>query len=344
MYFALGFLVAGLIFLMFLPAFWRRATRLSMRRLQMLMPLSMEEVVAERDLLRAEFAVRERRLEQEMELVRADKALDLAAIGRNAARIADLDAQVKKAEAATRDKDLELREAQKTLAERTDLLSSTELALHEMTERAERGVARLRMLESDKEELGRLSETHLTRVAAHEAKIGALHEEATRLQRDLEALQKEHARVSAVAARAPGLDADLVRVARELEAARAEKAGLSDSLREAQRQLAELQEKRRTDVEQLEKSLRAARAEARESADKFETARADGAMLQGVVETLRAERAQQRRNATGGHGLSLVSPTPPDEADIAALREAVIDFGDRVAQMQDSESAKQRAR
>ncbi|MBI5012898.1 MAG: hypothetical protein HZC06_09325, partial [Methylocystis sp.] len=42
MYFALGFLVAGLFALMFLPAFWRRALRLSMRRLQMLAPMSME--------------------------------------------------------------------------------------------------------------------------------------------------------------------------------------------------------------------------------------------------------------------------------------------------------------
>ena len=51
MYFALGFLVAGLLTLLFLPAFWRRAMRLSMRRLQMLAPMSMQEVIAERDRL-----------------------------------------------------------------------------------------------------------------------------------------------------------------------------------------------------------------------------------------------------------------------------------------------------
>jgi chromosome segregation ATPase len=342
MYFALGFLVAGLIFLMFLPAFWRRATRLSMRRLQMLMPLSLEEVVAERDLLRAEFAVRERRLEQEMDAVRAEKALDLAAIGRHAARIAQLEGDLKKAEAANRDKDMELRETQKVLSERTELLSSTELALHEMTERAERGVARLRVLESDKEELGRLTETHLTRVAAHEAKIGALHEEATQLQRDLDALREEHARVSAIADRATGLEADLVRVVRELEASRAERASLSDSLRESRAQFAELQEKRKNEIERLETALRSARDEARNVAEKLEAARADGAMLQGVVEALRAERAQQRRG-NGAQGLSVVAPSPSD-ADVAALREAVIDFGERVAQLQNGESAKQRAR
>src|SRR5208283_727686 len=58
MYFALGFLIAGLLMLMAMPAFWRRAMRLSMRRLQLLAPLSREDAIAERDLLRAEFAVR----------------------------------------------------------------------------------------------------------------------------------------------------------------------------------------------------------------------------------------------------------------------------------------------
>jgi hypothetical protein len=77
MYFALGFLVAGLFTLMFLPAFWRRAMRLSMRRLQMLAPMSMEQVVAERDLLRAEASASYRQLEQRMESVKASKAQEL---------------------------------------------------------------------------------------------------------------------------------------------------------------------------------------------------------------------------------------------------------------------------
>ncbi|HEY8578608.1 MAG TPA: hypothetical protein VIL72_01885, partial [Beijerinckiaceae bacterium] len=64
MIFALGFLSAGLLSLLFLPAFWRRAMRLSRRRLEMQMPLSMDEIVAERDQLRAEFAAERRRLEQ----------------------------------------------------------------------------------------------------------------------------------------------------------------------------------------------------------------------------------------------------------------------------------------
>lgn len=136
MYFALGFLIAGLVFLMLLPAFWRRAMRLSMRRLQMLAPMSMDEVTAERDLLRAEFAAREHRMEQDMEALKLSKAQDLAAVGRHAARVADSERLLREAAEAYRDMQAQLSEAQKIAAERSELLNSTEMALHEMTMRA----------------------------------------------------------------------------------------------------------------------------------------------------------------------------------------------------------------
>ena len=56
MYFGLGALLTGIVALLFLPLFWRRAVRLSTRSLEMRLPLSMTEIVAERDQLRAEFA------------------------------------------------------------------------------------------------------------------------------------------------------------------------------------------------------------------------------------------------------------------------------------------------
>lgn len=321
MYFALGFLVAGLITLLFLPAFWRRAMRLSMRRLQMLVPMSMEEVIAERDLLRADFALRERRLEQEMEAVKASKAEDLAAVGRHAARVLEAETARKKAEADNRDMELRLRESQKILAERTDLLRSTELALHEMTERADRWVERLRLLESDKEELGREKEAQYSRVVAHEAKIGALHEQNTQLQREFDALKEEFARVSEEAGHVPGLVKDLTATKEELEKTRAERQTLLQERDKARAEGAAEKERRENEVERLENALRAARAEAREGADRLEIVRADNAMLQGANEALRAERAQQRLAGQ------------PSQADLAALREALTSFGNRVADL-----------
>jgi hypothetical protein len=336
MYFGLGFLVAGLLTLLFLPAFWRRAMRLSMRRLQMLAPMSMEEVIAERDLLRAEFAVRERRMEQEIEAVKTSKAHDLAAIGRHAARVAETESLLQKAQADNRDMELALREAQKTLAERTDLLRSTELALNEMTERAERGVERLRLLETDKEELGREKEAQYGRVVAHETRIGAMHEQNTQLQRELEILKGELKRVAAIAETAPGLatERDRLRAGLETEQAQRETAAKQRDVLRAE--LAAEQERRRNETDHLETALKLSRDEARDAADKLEAARADNAMLHGAVETLRAERAHQRRAA--GAGAEEFVSEPASQADVAALRDALSEFGTKVAELADSES------
>ena len=123
MIFALGFLVAGLLALLFLPAVWRRAVRLSTRRLEMLMPLSMDEVVAERDQVRAQAAVEQRRLEQKLEAMSNQHAQDLAEIGRRMSLMAKLDDELKIArqEIASLSQSLSERNAQleRVEAERT---------------------------------------------------------------------------------------------------------------------------------------------------------------------------------------------------------------------------------
>jgi chromosome segregation ATPase len=331
MYFALGFLVAGLFTLMFLPAFWRRAMRLSMRRLQMMAPMSMEQVVAERDLLRAEASAAYRRLEQKMEAVQATKAQDMLAIGRHAARIAELDRELKEQRAQTFDAEERLRQAEKIVQERTDLLSSTESALLEMTERAERSVERLRDLRSDNEELGRQSELHLTRVAAHETRIAKMHAQNTELQRELEELREKHALAAAEAERLPALDAKLQETALALKSAEEEKRNLQTELKETQSRLQALEARRQDEVERLEAALRAARQEERNQADRLEIARSDNALLQGAMEALRRDHAALRQNSnllsahreSGGDGSI--------ERDISALRHAIDDIGARIA-------------
>ena len=81
-YFALGCIVTALLALGFAPIFWSRALRLTRKRLQLQVPLSMQEILADRDQLRAGFAVERLRLEQAMERIKETKAADMAAIGR----------------------------------------------------------------------------------------------------------------------------------------------------------------------------------------------------------------------------------------------------------------------
>jgi hypothetical protein len=63
MYAAMGFLIAVLIGLAAIPLVHDRAVRLSMRDLEGALPISMGELQAEKDALRAEFAMAVRRLE-----------------------------------------------------------------------------------------------------------------------------------------------------------------------------------------------------------------------------------------------------------------------------------------
>ena len=111
MIFALGFLLCGLLSLLILPAFWRRALRLSTRRLEMLMPLSMDEVFAQRDQLRAQAAVEQRRIEQKLEAMTRDRAGQLSEIGRRAAIIARLEANLGSLAATLAARDADLRDA-----------------------------------------------------------------------------------------------------------------------------------------------------------------------------------------------------------------------------------------
>ncbi len=71
---ALGALMATFLALMALPALNRRAERLARRRLSALFPLSIAELNAEKDGMRAEFAVTQRLLEREIEAVRSANA------------------------------------------------------------------------------------------------------------------------------------------------------------------------------------------------------------------------------------------------------------------------------
>src|SRR6478672_5727161 len=83
MYFALGGLAASLLALAILPAVWRRAVRLTKKRIEAATPITMSEFRADKDQLRAEFALSTRRLEMNVEPLRmrdreyADKVTQL---------------------------------------------------------------------------------------------------------------------------------------------------------------------------------------------------------------------------------------------------------------------------
>ena len=70
--FLLGVLTAALCWLVLLPAFWRRATRLARANLVQSMPISPNEIAAEQDRLRAEQAIEIGRMRHRIETMQAE--------------------------------------------------------------------------------------------------------------------------------------------------------------------------------------------------------------------------------------------------------------------------------
>jgi hypothetical protein len=94
MFVALGFLAASLITLVLLSAVWHRAVRLTTRRVEGAIPVSMAEIQADKDQLRAEFAMSTRRLENDVERLKLKTTEQLAEIGRKSEAIRVLKEEV----------------------------------------------------------------------------------------------------------------------------------------------------------------------------------------------------------------------------------------------------------
>ena len=82
MYLAIGFLVSMLCGLMIVPLVHNRAVRLTTRRIEAATPLSMAEIQADKDQLRAEFAMSARRLEMSVEQLKSKTTSQLAELGK----------------------------------------------------------------------------------------------------------------------------------------------------------------------------------------------------------------------------------------------------------------------
>jgi chromosome segregation ATPase len=82
MYLAIGFLVSMLFGLMIVPLVHNRAVRLTTRRLEAATPLSMAEIQADKDQLRAEFAMSARRLEMSVDQLKNRTTSQLAELGK----------------------------------------------------------------------------------------------------------------------------------------------------------------------------------------------------------------------------------------------------------------------
>ena len=105
MYFALGALAASLVALLIIPAIWGRAVRLTKKRIEAATPVSLSEFRADKDQLRAEFALSTRRLEMNIEALRNKLAEQVAETARKTFELDQIKAEHDKQASALRDGD-----------------------------------------------------------------------------------------------------------------------------------------------------------------------------------------------------------------------------------------------
>ena len=91
---ALGFLTAALLALTFAPAFWSRAVRLTTQRIKERLPVTETEIRADKDRLRAEFAMTVHRLEAKIEQADLKRARHLIDLNRRDASISQLESEM----------------------------------------------------------------------------------------------------------------------------------------------------------------------------------------------------------------------------------------------------------
>ena len=136
MFIGIGFLIAGLLVIGVIPLVHARAVRLTMRRMEELTPLSMAEIQADKDQLRAEFAMTMSRLEMNVEQMKAKTTNQLADLSRKSEAIGRLKLELGEKTAAlfaleAKEKQLsdDLQTTQAELAAKTGALEEAERAL-----------------------------------------------------------------------------------------------------------------------------------------------------------------------------------------------------------------------
>ncbi len=316
MVFALGFLSAGLLTLLFLPLFWRRAVRLSTHRLEMQMPLSMQEIVAERDQLRATHATEKRRIEQQTQLVRDAHAGNFADLGRRTAETVVLGEALHKVNAEL--------ESVKTSLDQSDS-----------------------QLREARTEIGAMHQVHFD-ISGHADATARHFEELRGKHAALTTVaEQRRATIAGLETRSEGLAMALADSQQALAAARTEShagaakiAGLSDTLAKAQQSLAGAVARRdevqatsidqQLRVEELEKAHRAERR-MREQLD---------SQLTGASEALHAlQTTSEASVAAGPEELAA-----PGREEAAELRQSISEFGAEVLRLAASLKAESESR
>jgi len=243
LFFALGFLCAGFLALMVAPAVWRRAVALTRRRIEASIPLTQTEIQADKDRIRAEYAMANRRLEMNVKALREKAAEQLVEISRGHEALKGLAIE-------RTDKNHALAE----LAAKNEALRQREEELHRLSERLKETERKLEKRALELEKLEQMYDDASFSSSSRQIELVARESELQKLASDIALLrgQRKEAdrRQQEIAAESKAardaLKAEKKRVAeldKKVERLLATLADREDKLDRREKELARLREK-----------------------------------------------------------------------------------------------------
>ncbi|MDN3277620.1 hypothetical protein QWJ07_25365 [Frankia sp. RB7] len=358
MYLAIGFLLSMLCGLAIVPLVHNRAVRLTTRRLEAATPLSMAEIQADKDQLRAEFAMSARRLEMSVDQLKNKTTSQLAELGKKSDAInrmkielGEKNATIFALEAREKAVKEQLRATEEEFNAKTASLREAEIALSnkqgelakinsELTDRSMMAETRQVELVAVRAQIEELK----NRVGDAEKEFTATQARLTQERTESETASRElgdaRGRVENLSQRVTELDRQLIVQVKEAEMLSGRVADLEGRLATQGKLLAERDyennQLRQTNEgsERIIKELRVeiAALSGGKSSAAFETMRADKAALEQQLGTARDERAKLQRDINAIQQQA-ESSWATERMENALLRERINDIAAEVAKL-----------
>ena len=178
LFFVLGFLCAGFLALMVAPAIWRRAVALTRKRIEASIPLTQTEILADKDRVRAEYAMSTRRLEINVKALREKAAEQLVEISRGHEAMKGL--------AIER---MNKNQALSELGAKSEMLRQREEELHRLSDRLKETERKLEKRALELEKLGRMYDDASFSSSSRQIELVARESEMQKLASDIALLR-----------------------------------------------------------------------------------------------------------------------------------------------------------
>ena len=300
----LGFLSATLMALAAVPALSRRADRLARRRAEAAFPLSLAEIAADRDHLRAELAVRERALEQQAERGFQAKAAAMQEAGRRDMDNAALQRAIAGHLVAIAALEADLTDTRATLAATRESLAAEEAAHRETAATLASRLTALAEVEQALADARAMLKRLGADLAARDNELAALRET---LQREQETLSGRDGELAALRSEADGVRVALVDGRTQLLVLEAKRDELVLALTASKAALDAERAARQEEEAAMHEQIR-------ERDERLEVLHAEIQTLQGALAQSREDRLELKRE------MRQAQAAGPDHVGQAALR------------------------